>query len=58
MIKYPRTSSGNSSGFFDDDEPMHPYQTPPQSPASSPSSSALGSQCLQRHIIRMFSSEE
>lgn len=57
MIKYPRTSSGNSSGFFDDDEPMHPYQTPPQSPATSPSA-ALASQCLQRHIIRMFSTEE
>ena len=49
MIKYPRTTSSNSSGFFEDDELM--YQTPPQSPAQAPAA-------LQRHMVRMFSSEE
>nr|NP_001162964.1 bunched, isoform D [Drosophila melanogaster]NP_723755.2 bunched, isoform H [Drosophila melanogaster]AAF53200.3 bunched, isoform H [Drosophila melanogaster]ACZ94250.1 bunched, isoform D [Drosophila melanogaster] len=51
MIKYPRTTSSTSSGYFDDDEAMmNPYQTPPASPQSVP-------QYLQRHMVRMFSTE-
>lgn len=52
MLKYPRTSSSTSSGYYDDDEAlMNPYQTPPASPQSVP-------QYLQRHMVRMFSTEE
>ncbi|KAL7741483.1 hypothetical protein ACLKA6_000803 [Drosophila palustris] len=54
MLKYPRTSSSTSSGYFDDDEAimnMNPYQTPPSSPQCVP-------QYLQRHMVRMFSTEE
>ncbi|XP_017050580.1 protein bunched, class 1/class 3/D/E isoforms isoform X7 [Drosophila ficusphila] len=51
MLKYPRTTSSTSSGYFDDDEAMmNPYQTPPASPQSVP-------QYLQRHMVRMFSTE-
>ncbi|KQS70513.1 protein bunched, class 1/class 3/D/E isoforms isoform X3 [Drosophila erecta] len=51
MLKYPRTTSSTSSGYFDDDEAiMNPYQTPPSSPHSVP-------QYLQRHMVRMFSTE-
>ncbi|XP_033235160.1 protein bunched, class 1/class 3/D/E isoforms isoform X8 [Drosophila pseudoobscura] len=51
MLKYPRTSSSTSSGYFDDDEAMmNSYQTPPASPQSVP-------QYLQRHMVRMFSTE-
>ncbi|KRF85598.1 uncharacterized protein Dvir_GJ16158, isoform C [Drosophila virilis] len=52
MLKYPRTSSSTSSGYFDDDETlMNPYQTPPASPQCVP-------QYLQRHMVRMFSTED
>ncbi|XP_017858113.1 PREDICTED: protein bunched, class 1/class 3/D/E isoforms isoform X4 [Drosophila arizonae] len=52
MLKYPRTSSSTSSGYFDDDETlMNPYQTPPPSPQCVP-------HYLQRHMVRMFSTED
>ncbi|XP_017115580.1 protein bunched, class 1/class 3/D/E isoforms isoform X5 [Drosophila elegans] len=51
MLKYPRTTSSTSSGYFDDDEAMmNPYQSPPASPQSVP-------HYLQRHMVRMFSTE-
>ncbi|EDW04208.1 GH11672 [Drosophila grimshawi] len=56
MLKYPRTSSSTSSGYFDDDEALmnlNPYQTPPTSPQC-----CVVPQYLERHMVRMFSTEE